>query len=141
MKEAAVRIFTAGFFTCITWLVQAAAGAFYTCVFYMKGGTDMSWQWDKFWMVTGGFLLGTAGVKLLGSQDAKKAYTHTTAAVLRMKDEVVKDYTILAENCSDIVAGAQDINARRTEEYEKKMIEDAKRVLEEAAAKENAAEA
>ena len=34
----------------------------------------------------GGALFGSAGVKLLTSKDAKKAYTHITAAGLRMKD-------------------------------------------------------
>ena len=34
----------------------------------------------------GGVLFGSAGVKMLASKDAKKAYTHITAAGLRMKD-------------------------------------------------------
>ena len=37
----------------------------------------------------GGALFGSAGVKLLASKDAKKAYTHITAAGLRMKDSVM----------------------------------------------------
>ena len=57
----------------------------------------MSWNWTKFGWIAGGFLLGTYGVRLLGSRDMKKAYTHTTAAVLRMKDEVVKDFTVIGE--------------------------------------------
>lgn len=36
-----------------------------------------------------GLLFGTAGIKLLTSKDAKKLYTHTTAAVLRAKDCVM----------------------------------------------------
>ena len=32
-----------------------------------------------------GVLFGTAGIKLLGSKDAKKVYAHTTAAALRAK--------------------------------------------------------
>lgn len=95
----------------------------------------MSWNWGKFGLITGGFLLGTAGVKILGSQDMKNAYTHTTAAVLRMKDQVVKDFTIIGENCSDIAAGARDINEARAEANEKRMIENAKAVLAEAEAK------
>lgn len=95
----------------------------------------MSWNWGKFGLVTGGFLLGTAGVKILGSQDMKAAYTHTTAAILRMKDQVVKDFTVIGENCSDIAAGAKDINEARAEAYEKRMIENAKAVLAEAEAK------
>ena len=38
----------------------------------------------------GGALFGSVGVKLLASKDAKKAYTHITAAGLRMKDSVME---------------------------------------------------
>ena len=41
----------------------------------------------------GGPLFGSAGVKLLASKDAKKAYTHITAAGLRMKDSVMETVT------------------------------------------------
>ena len=37
-----------------------------------------------------GVLFGTAGLKILSSKDAKKVYSHTTAAVLRAK--AVLDY-------------------------------------------------
>ena len=68
----------------------------------------MSWNWGKFGLLAGGFLLGTYGVKILGSRDMKNTYTHTTAAVLRMKDEVVKDFTTIGENCSDIAAAGRE---------------------------------
>lgn len=32
-----------------------------------------------------GVLFGTAGLKILSSKDAKKVYSHTTAAVLRAR--------------------------------------------------------
>ena len=41
----------------------------------------------------GGVLFGTAGVKALGSKDAKKAYAHTAAFGLRVKDSVMKTLT------------------------------------------------
>ena len=85
--------------------------------------------------IVGGALLGSAGVKLLSSKDAKKAYTHVTAAVLRCKDEVVKTATTLKENCEDIKADADDINAKRYEEDRKREIEDAKAVIAEAEAR------
>ena len=93
-------------------------------------------NWGKIGLVAGGFLLGSYGVKILGSKDAKKCYTHITAAVLRMKDEVVKDATVIRENAEDIAASAKDINDRRRQEAEKQMIEDAKAILEEAEASE-----
>ncbi|MBE5996624.1 MAG: hypothetical protein E7240_04610 [Lachnospiraceae bacterium] len=80
-------------------------------------------------ILAGGALIGSYGVKILGSQDAKKAYTHITAAVLRMKDKVVADATLIAENCSDIAADAKELNEKRAAAWEAKKIEDAKAVL------------
>ncbi len=77
-----------------------------------------------------GVLLGTAGVKILTSDDAKKVYTHCTAAVMRGVDEVAKVYTSLKENCGDIGVDAKEINEKRAAEKEAKLIADAKAVLE-----------
>ena len=74
-------------------------------------------------------LLGTYGVKPLASRDMKKLYTQGTAAVLRMKDEVLKDVTLLRENCEDIAADAKEINEQRQAEYDAQQIEDAKALL------------
>lgn len=63
-----------------------------------------------------GVLFGTAGIKLLSSKDAKKVYTQTTAAALRVKDSVMKTVTAVRENAEDIYAGAKDINERRVEQ-------------------------
>lgn len=63
-----------------------------------------------------GVLFGTAGIKLLSSKDAKKVYTQTTAAALRVKDSVMKTVTVVRENAEDIYAGAKDINERRAEQ-------------------------
>ncbi len=60
-----------------------------------------------------GVLFGTAGVKILGSKDAKKVYTNCTAAVLRMKDCVMKTADTIQENIEDIYAEAQLINEER----------------------------
>ena len=58
-------------------------------------------------------LFGSAGIKLLTSKDAKKAYTHTTAAVLRCREQVMRDVELVQENCSDILADAKAINEQR----------------------------
>ena len=42
-------------------------------------------DWKKIGLFAGGILMGSYGVRILSSRDAKCAYTHTTAAVLRMK--------------------------------------------------------
>ena len=61
----------------------------------------------------GGVLFGSAGVKMLASKDAKKAYTHITAAGLRMKDSIMETVTSVQENAADILASARDINEAR----------------------------
>lgn len=60
-----------------------------------------------------GVLFGTAGIKVLSSKDAKKTYTHVTAAVLRAKECVMKVATKVQENAEDIYAEAQQINEER----------------------------
>ncbi|MBR7046630.1 MAG: hypothetical protein IKI23_13415 [Lachnospiraceae bacterium] len=72
----------------------------------------------------GGMLFGSAGIKLLSSKDAKKAYTHVTAAALRCKDSVMETVDTVQENCSDILADARCINEQRAAADEKEFIED-----------------
>lgn len=64
-------------------------------------------------LFAGGVLFGSAGIKLLSSKDAKKAYTHATAAALRAKDSVMGTVTSVQENAADILASAKDINEQR----------------------------
>jgi hypothetical protein len=67
-------------------------------------------------LFAGGVLFGSAGFKLLSSKDAKKAYTHATAAALRVKESVMETVTSVQENAADILASAKDINAQRAEQ-------------------------
>lgn len=70
-------------------------------------------------LFVGGVLFGTAGVKILGSSDAKKAYTNCVAAGLRAKDCVMTTATNIQENAEDILEEAKSINRQRgTEVYE-----------------------
>ena len=48
----------------------------------------------KIALFAAGTLFGSAGFKLLSSKDAKKVYTHATAAVLRAKDCVMETVTL-----------------------------------------------
>ena len=75
--------------------------------------------------------MGTAGIAVLSSKDAKKAYTHATAAVLRGKDSVMKTVSSVKENCGDIYADAKDINEKRYEQDKETEIERAKAIIEE----------
>ena len=53
-------------------------------------------------LFVGGVLFGSAGFKLLSSKDAKKAYTHMTAAALRVQESVMETVTSVQENAADI---------------------------------------
>ena len=81
-------------------------------------------NWSKMGLFALGTLFGTAGVKLLSSRDAKKVYTHCTAAALRAKDAVLDQVTTLQENCSDIYADAKAINEERKSQDEAAVIEE-----------------
>lgn len=70
----------------------------------------------------GGLLFGTAGVKVLASQDAKKAYVQTTAAALRAKDCVMDTVNKVQENAEDILAEAKQVNEDRQEKEENETI-------------------
>ena len=86
-----------------------------------------------------GLLLGTAGVKILSSKDAKNVYTKCTAAVLRAKESVMKTVTTVQENAGDIYAEAQQINEDRAAKEEQEYAEAV--AAEEAEEAEEAAEA
>ena len=81
-------------------------------------------KWSKLCIFAGGVLAGTAGIKILSSKDAKKVYTHCTAAVLRAKDVVVDQATILQENCQDIYEDAKRINNERAEKEQDSEIKE-----------------
>ncbi|MCD8026980.1 MAG: DUF6110 family protein [Clostridiales bacterium] len=72
----------------------------------------------------GGVLFGTAGIKLLSSKDAKKAYVHCTAAALRAKDSVMKTATEIQENAEDVLAEAKQINSDRALSEAEAVVED-----------------
>lgn len=79
--------------------------------------------WKALGWFAGGVLTGTAGFKALGSSDAKKAYSHATAAVLRAKECTMETATKLKENADDIMADARKINEERQESEEQEVIE------------------
>ncbi len=79
----------------------------------------------KLGLFAAGVLFGTAGIKLLGSKDAKKVYAHTTAAALRAKEGVMKTVTAVREGVEDVYADAKTINERRAEAEAAAVVEDA----------------
>ena len=78
----------------------------------------------KLGLFAAGVLFGTAGIKVLGSKDAKKVYAHTTAAALRAKEGVMKTVTAVREGAEDVYADAKAINECRAE-AEAAVVEDA----------------
>ncbi len=83
-------------------------------------------DWKKIGLFVGGTLFGTAGIKILTSDDAKKVYTHCTAAVLRAKDCVMNTVTNIQENAEDIYVDAKDINDDREAKKQAALINDEK---------------
>ena len=76
----------------------------------------------KIALFAAGTLFGSAGFKLLSSKDAKKVYTQTTAAVLRMKDSTMETVSKVQEQAGDILADAKAINEARAVEAEAAVI-------------------
>ena len=74
-------------------------------------------------LFAGGVLFGSAGLKLLASKDAKTVYTHTLAAAQRVKESAMGTVTAVQENAADILAAAEDINAKRAAQ-EAAVVED-----------------
>ena len=70
----------------------------------------------KIGLFASGVLFGTAGVKVLGSKDAKNFYINCLAAGLRAKDCVMTTATNIQENAEDILAEAKEINEQRNKE-------------------------
>ena len=70
-------------------------------------------DWKKTGLFAAGVAFGTAGIKVLSSDDAKKVYTNCTAAVLRAKKVVMDTVTTIQENAEDIYADAKQINEDR----------------------------
>jgi hypothetical protein len=81
-------------------------------------------SWSKWVCFAGGVLFGTAGVKALGSRDARKAYTQVTAAALRAKDCVLDAATKVREGAEDVYEDAKRINAERAAAEDAAVIED-----------------
>lgn len=89
-------------------------------------------SWAKAKLITYGFLLGTAGVKVLTSPEAKKVYTSVTSLGFRCADDLMKTVQTVRENCEDIVADAKAINEAKYREQDARRIEEAKAILESA---------
>ncbi len=70
-------------------------------------------NWKKTGIFAAGVLFGTAGVKVLGSKDAKRVYINCVAAALRAKECVMKTAVTIQENAEDIYAEAKVINEER----------------------------
>lgn len=85
--------------------------------------------WGKLGLIAGGVAIGHYGIKLLTSKPMKKAYAGVTAAVLRAKDEIVKDAVNIAEGCADIAHDGQSINAKWQEAEAAAKVEEAKALI------------
>lgn len=93
----------------------------------------MMFNAKKVALFVGGVVFGSAGFKILASKDAKKVYTQTTAAVLRMKDATMETVNKVQEQAGDILADAKAINETRAAEAAAEVIEDTAEATEDAA--------
>ena len=91
----------------------------------IEKGRETTMNIKKIALFAAGALFGSAGFKILSSKDAKKVYTQTTAAVLRMKDCTMETVNKVQEQAGDILADAKAINEARAVEAEAAVIEDA----------------
>ena len=101
-------------------------------------------NWKKTGLFAAGVAFGTAGIKILSSDDAKNVYSNCTAAVLRAKDCVMNVVSTVQENVEDIYAEAVEINeerAARKECFEDEADDDFEEVYEEVESAEADAEA
>lgn len=63
-----------------------------------------------------GLALGTVGLKMLTSKDAKKVYAIVVAAGLRAKESVMQTAEKVQASSGSILADAQEINENRRKE-------------------------
>ena len=84
----------------------------------------MKKYWKEIALFIGGTAFGSAGFKLLSSDDAKNVYAHVTAAGLRVKECVMKTVNSVQESAGDILHKAQDINEERAAKAEAAAIAD-----------------
>lgn len=80
-------------------------------------------KWDKVALFAGGIVFGTAGIKVLISKEAVKAYTQTTAVVLRARECVMNVVTQVKEGAEDILADAKQLNEERIAEEEEIIVD------------------
>ena len=94
-------------------------------------------DWKKTGIFAAGVAFGTAGIKALSSNDAKKFYTNVTAA----KECVMQTVTKVQENAGDIYEEAKQINEERAAKEAVYDDEDLKEVEDEVEAEAEEAEA
>ena len=63
-----------------------------------------------------GLALGTVGLKMLTSKDAKKVYANVVAPGLRAKESVMQTAEKVQASSGSILADAQEINENRRKE-------------------------
>ena len=82
-------------------------------------------------LFAGGVLFGTAGVKVLASEDAKELWISGLARGLRGREGVVTTASNIQENAGDILAEAKEINRVRAEEAAKAADPEVEETVEE----------
>jgi len=89
----------------------------------------MSWRTVRHLVY--GALLGTVGVQVLKSEDAKKVYTYATAYAKRGVDAILGGVQEVLEQWQDISADADEINEKYFKEKDRKQVLEAKALVKE----------
>lgn len=71
----------------------------------------------------GGFLLGSAGLNVLGSKVAQKGYRYVAAGALIARDSVMEQAEKIQGAASDILADANEIKEQYYESCEEKEMQ------------------
>ena len=74
------------------------------------------WNSDKSWILAAGVVIGTAGLKLLTSKEAKKAYVHMAAAGLEVRDYLCDMSGAFRAKVNDIYRKAKELKAQNDAE-------------------------
>ena len=74
------------------------------------------WNSDKSWILAAGVVIGTAGLKLLTTKEAKKAYVHMAAAGLEVRDYLFDKSSAFRAEVNDIYQKAKELKAQNDAE-------------------------
>lgn len=104
-----------------SWALAIFINALRCTIFYPGKGGVIMFNIDKNKvkhanLFAAGLALGTVGLKVLTSKDAKKVYANVVAAGIRAKDSIMQTAEKVQASSDSILADAQEINEKRRQD-------------------------